>query len=102
MIEELVKQLWFASEGRKVCRINLKGEPFPRVIHPFGVCQNTHKKIILVCEQVAGFTKGGGGSGYRNLILSKVKEIEVLSETFSFPSDFNPLDTQYSEWVFHI
>ncbi len=102
MIEEIVQQLWQASEAQKTCRIILKNEPFPRVIAPFGVCKSSKNEIVLVCKQLAGFTKAGGKAGYRNLALKKINEVEILSQKFEHPTDFNPLDSQYKEWVYHI
>ena len=102
MLEAFVQQLWEASQERRVCRISLKKEPFPRLIHPYGVCQSSSKKIILVCRQVAGFTKTGRTEGYRNLIFDKIESLEITDKKFQFPNDFNPSDPQYDEWVFHI
>lgn len=101
-MQEIIKELWKASDDKKACRIIMKGEPFPRVIHPYGVCKSSNNKIVLVCRQAAGFTKGGSGAGYRNLILEKIEEVEILSERFSKSSDFDPADSQYKEWVYHI
>ena len=101
-MEELIQQLYTASEGRKQCRITLKGEPFPRLIHPYGVCTTSRNKIVLVCQQVAGFTKAGRTAGFRNLDFQRVEEVEVLDNTFQPDASFNPEDTQYKEWVYHI
>ena len=80
----------------------MKGEPFPRVIHPYGVCRSSADRIVVVCKQAAGYTKGGGGAGYRNLLLEKITEVEILEEKFSKSPDFDPNDAQYKEWVYHI
>ena len=101
-MEEIIKQLWEASDKRKHCRLVLNGEPFPRVVQPFGVCQTTANRIVLVCKQVSGYTKGGGSEGYRNLMLDRVKEVEILEQSFAPPVDFDPTDDQYKEWVYHI
>lgn len=102
MLEQVVQQLWQASEDRKECRISLQGEPLPRVVHPYGVCTTSGNKIVLVCRQVTGFTKAGGKAGYRNLALNRIQEIEVLERKFHLSEDFNPKDEQYKDWVFHI
>lgn len=102
MQEVIVRQLWHASEKHQVCRITLKGEPFPRLIHAYGVCKSSANKIVVVCKQSAGFTKGGGGAGYRNLLLEKITEVEALEESFRVSEDFDPDDSQYKEWVYHI
>lgn len=102
MLEEIVKQLWQASEDKNTCRITLKGEPLPRVVNPYGVCKTSAGKIVLVCQQVAGFTKAGGVAGYRNLILNKIQQIEILEKHYEVSDDFNPNDGQYKDWVFHI
>ncbi len=72
------------------------------MIHPYGVCKSSANKIILVCKQSVGFTKGGGGAGYRNLLLLNIEEVEILDQGFSISSDFDPDDIQYKEWVYHI
>ena len=56
-MEELTQLLWKASEHRQICRVVLTGEPFPRLVHPYGICQTSNNKISLVCWQEAGFTK---------------------------------------------
>ena len=101
-MEEIIKLLWNASDERKACRVNLDGEPFPRIIHPYGVCQTSARKIVVVCKQVGGYTKGGGFEGYRNLILAKIKEVELLEKRFEIESDFDPASSQYHEWVYYI
>ncbi|MEP1602749.1 hypothetical protein [Ekhidna sp.] len=101
-MEEIIKVLWSASDSRKECRVNLQGEPFPRIIHPYGVCQTSNGKIVVVCKQVGGYTKGGGFEGYRNLILEKVKEVELLEKSFTIALDFDPKNSLYGEWVYFI
>ena|SRR5688572_4877946 len=102
MIEEITEQLWEASEKKRVCRIQLQREPLSRVIHPYGVCKTSAHKIVLVCWQSLGFTSAKGQPGYRNLMLADFESVEVLETHFQKRDDFNPKDTQYKEWVFHI
>ena len=102
MNEAIIKDLWAASTDRKACRVILKDEPFPRVIHPYGVCKTSRGKMVVVCKQTAGFTKAGRTAGYRNLGLLKFEEVEMLEESFDPPTDFNPKDPQYGEWIYHI
>ena len=59
-------------------------------------------KIVLVCWQSMGFTKPGGKEGFRNIILDNIAEVEMLESHFKLSETFNPKDTQYKEWVFHI
>lgn len=101
-MEEIIKQLWSASNQQKECRVNLEREPFPRVIQPYGVCRTTNNKVVLVCKQVSGFTKSGGTDGFRNLQLNKINEVEILEKKFHVDLEFNPDDGQYPEWVYHI
>ena len=49
-----------------------------------------------------GFTKPGGKEGFRNIILDNIAEVEMLESHFKLSETFNPKDTQYKEWVFHI
>jgi len=101
-IEEATQQFWLASEKKRVCRVVLEGEPLPRTIWPFGISRTSKNQIVLVCWQTAGFTRAGGKEGYRNLQLDKIIEIEMLDLHFHKRDDFNPLDGQYKEWVYHI
>jgi predicted DNA-binding transcriptional regulator YafY len=100
--EEATRLLFEASQEKLACRISLSDEPFPRVIHPYGIARTSRNQIVLVCWQSLGMTKAGRGEGYRNLQLNRIIEIEVLDTHFQKQEDFNPLDTQYAEWVFHI
>lgn len=102
MIEEITQQLWQASEKRRACRVTMKGEPLPRMIHPYGICRTSSDKIVLVCRQTMGFTKGTGKEGYRNLKLADIEKVEMVEFHFKVPEDFNPNDSQYKEWVYHI
>ncbi len=102
MEQAIIKALWTASSDLKTCRVVLKDEPFPRVIQPYGVCKTSRSKIVVVCKQIAGFTKAGRTEGYRNLALGKFETVEILDQRFESPSDFNPDDAQYEEWVYHI
>ena len=101
-MQEIIKLLWSASDQASECRVVLEGEPFPRIVHPYGVCQTSASKIVLVCKQVGGYTKGGGFEGYRNLVLHKIKSVEKLDKKFQVASDFESESPQYLDWVFHI
>ena len=102
MIEEITRQLWEASEKKRVCRIQIQGEPLSRVIHPYGICKTSANKIVLVCWQSLGFTNAKGQPGYRNLMLTDFESVEVLETHYQKRDDFNPQDSQYKDWVFHI
>lgn len=102
MDEEITKTLWEASDQRRVCRVRMSGEPLTRNINPYGICRTSRNEIVLVCWQSMGFTKPGGGAGYRNLKLENIEEVEILETNFKRDPGFNPKDTQYKEWVYHI
>lgn len=57
---------------------------------------------MLVCWQELGFTKAGRTAGYRNLKLADIETIEITELHFVKRDDFNPLDGQYKDWVFHV
>ena len=101
-LEELTQEFWQASEKFLVCRISMTGEPLPRTVHPYGIARTSKNQIVLVCWQALGFTKAGAKEGFRNLLLENITELETLSTHFQKRSDFNALDGQYKEWVFHI
>ena len=85
-----------------MCRILLEGEPLTRTVEPYGVVRTSRNQIVLVCWQSIGFTKAGGKEGYRNLVLNRIIELEILDNHFQKRTDFNPVDVQYKEWVYHI
>ncbi len=101
-IEEATQQFWLASEGKRACRVVLEREPLPRIVWPLGIASTSKNHIVLVCWQAAGFTKAGSKEGYRNLQLDRIIDIEMIDSHFQKPSDFNPLDGQYKDWVYHI
>lgn len=101
-LEQLTQQLWQASEKKRGCRIVLSNEPLPRTVCPYGICTTAKNQIVLVCWQTSGFTKGGGKEGFRNLQLDRIIELEMLDWNFQKRNDFNPLDGQYKDWVYHI
>ncbi len=101
-IEETTQLLWQASEDKLACRVLLEGEPLTRTICPYGVVRTTKNQIVVVCWQTIGFTKAGGKEGYRNLQLDRINELEILDWHFQKRDDFNPVDGQYREWVYHI
>ena len=102
MIDEIARQLWEASEKKRICRIQMRGEPLSRVIHPYGICKTAVNNIVLVCWQSLGFTNAKGQPGYRNLALEDCESVEVLETNFKKREDFQPQDGQYKDWVFHI
>ncbi len=101
-LEEIVQLLYQAAQEKRACRIQLAGEPLPRIIHPYGIYRTTRNKIMLAAWQERGFTKAGGQAGYRNLNLNRLDFAEALDYHFSPRTDFNPHDSLYAEWVFHI
>lgn len=101
-LEALTQQLWQAAEVLRECRITLNGEPLPRIVQPYGIAQTSGNKVVLVCWQSRGYTRAGAREGYRNLLLTKITELEALDGHFKKRSDFNPTDGQYKDWVFHI
>jgi len=100
--DEITQLLWQASDQRRACRITLNGEPFPRIINPYGISRTSKDQIVVVCWQSLGMTKAGRGEGYRNLQLDKIIEVEMLETHFQKRDDFNAQDMQYKEWVYHI
>lgn len=101
-MEEISALIWEAAEKRRCCRIQVTGEPLTRIIHPYGICRSSANKIMLICWQSLGFTKPGGTEGFRNIVLDSVEEVEMLESHFKLSETFNPKDSQYKEWVFHI
>lgn len=97
--ENITKQLYEAVQRQKVCSVTLSNEPGPRIVHPYGVCQSG-KKIVIVCWQESALA--GKSSGYRNLSLLKCTMVEMEDRHFIVRNDFNPSDSMYADWVFHI
>ena len=102
MLEEITQQLWLASEKKLMCRIQMRGEPLSRVIHPYGICRTSGNKIMLVCWQSLGFTSAKGQPGYRNLTLTDCESVEIMDTHFTVDKNFNPADGIYKDWVYHV
>lgn len=101
-MEEITQLLYEASQQKRMCRVQMSGEPLSRVIHPYGICKTSGNKIMLVCWQSLGFTSAKGKPGYRNLTLTDCESVEMLETHFTVDKDFNPKDAMYKEWVYHI
>lgn len=101
-LQEFSQQVWHAAQGHQEIRLVLKGEPLPRIVQPYGIAQTSQGKVVLVCWQSKGYTRAGAREGYRNLLLTKISELETLNSHFQRRTDFNPTDGQYKDWVFHI
>jgi hypothetical protein len=101
-MEEITLVLYEASQQRRMCRIQMSGEPLSRVIHPYGICKTSGNKIMLVGWQSLGFTNTKGQPGYRNLALADCESVEMMDSYFTVEKNFNPADSQYKEWVYHI
>jgi hypothetical protein len=101
-MEEITALIYEAAGKKRCCRIQLRGEPLTRVVHPYGICRTSANKIVLVCWQSMGFTKPGGVEGFRNLVFEDLVEVEMMDSHFKVSENFNPKDPQYKEWVFHI
>ena len=102
MASQVTGQLWEAVQKKKVCNVRLRTELVPRTIHPYGVCQTSRKKMIVVCWQIAGLTQAKNLPGYRSLTLEEISTVEVTDETFSTQTNFNPADPLYKTWAFHV
>lgn len=102
MLEEITQLLYEASQQKRMCRIQMRGEPLSRVVHPYGICSTSTDKIMLVCWQSLGFTSATGKAGYRNLPLMNCESVEMMEEMFVIDEGFNPDDKQYCDWVYHV
>lgn len=100
--EAITKQLWEAAQRQKICSLKFSYEPIHRIVHPYGICQTGQNKIVIVCWQEGGYSGNPKLPGYRNLSLLECTTVELLDRHFLKRGDFNPLDDQYADWVFHI
>lgn len=101
-MELVTKVLYEATRRRCICSITLLNEPAPRIVHPYGLCQTSRKKIMIICWQEGGYAGTSRLPGYRNLALTKCTTVELLDRHFLVRGDFNPADSSYQEWVFHV
>ena len=101
MLEEITQQLYEAVQEKKVCILQFKNEPLPRTVHPYGVCQSAHNKILIIVWQVSGYSKQQK-AGYRSLPLLSCEQVEFTDKHFQVQSNFNPADPLYKDWVFHV
>ena len=100
--EHITQQLYEAARRQKVCSLGFSHEPEVRIVHPYGVCQTGKNKIMIICWQESGFAGTSKLPGYRNLSLLKCTTVELLDRYFLVRGDFNPADTSYMDWVFHV
>lgn len=91
-----------ATQERKVCKLWMRNEGLPRIVHPYGVCTTSRGKVVIVCWQVAGFSGSGELPSYKNLTLEKCERLELLASRFRPQQSFNPQDTLYTQWLFRI
>lgn len=101
-MEFITQQLYDATQQRRVCRLQIKDEPGERTIHPYGICQTSRNKITIVCLQVDGFSANKKLPSYRNLSLENCESVELLDLRFIVQSSFDPEDSVYKDWVFHV
>lgn len=100
--EEIINTLKKACEERKFCRVQLTKEPSARIVQPHGICNCRRQKPVLVCVQTSGYSKSGKLPQFRNLPLDSCEEVEILDKKFRIHPNFDPLDGQYDEWLFHV
>jgi|GEM_PF-398829 len=101
-VEIVTKLLYEATRRRLIVSLRLDNEPDARIVHPYGVCQTNRDKIMVICWQEAGYAGTSRLPGYRNLSLARCSTVELLDRYFLVRSDFNPADSSYQEWVFHV
>lgn len=101
-VEIVTKLLYEATRRRCICSLSLADEPEPRIVHPYGLCQTQRDKIMIICWQEDGYAGTSRLPGYRNLSLMRCSTVELLDRHFLVRGDFNPADTSYQEWVFHV
>lgn len=99
--EEITQQLYEASQHKSVCALQFKDEPCARVVHPYGICQSSQNKILIICWQVDGYSFSPL-PGYKSLSLKNCESVEIMDSYFQQQSNFNPKDALYKDWVFHI
>ncbi|MFZ6011251.1 MAG: hypothetical protein ACOYXT_12965 [Bacteroidota bacterium] len=100
--QEIIKSLKQACEGFRMCRVHFQKEPYSRLIHPHGIAYTRKREVVIVCFQVAGYSKSQKLPEFRNLMINRCERIEVLNEKFKAHPKFNPLDHQYLDWMFHV
>jgi len=100
--ETITKQLLEAAQRQRICSLTFDNEPDSRIVHPYGICQTVKNKVMIICWQESGFGGTSKLPGYRNLSLLKCTTVELLDRHFLVRYDFDPSDTTYTDWVFHI
>jgi hypothetical protein len=100
--DEILSVLKQACLERRACRTKFLKDPGPRTILPHGVGFTSKNKKIIVCVQVGGYTGSQSLPQFRNLQFHSCEWIEMLERRFSVDPNFNPQDTQYKHWLFHV
>mgnify|MGYP003626776043 CR=1 FL=1 len=89
-IKELKNKLKQAIKNHYVIEIEFKGQPGIRALHPyhFGINKDIEQ---LHAYQVSGPSSSGNSTGWKNLPLSDISKINVVSKKFSPPDQgYNP------------
>jgi hypothetical protein len=61
---------------------------------------STTEKILIDCYQLEGYSSHPEQiPGWRPFDISKITELEVLSETFDIAPGYNPLSDRYSNSI---
>lgn len=101
-LEAFTKHVWAAANDRSICSLKLVGEEGFRTVYPHGIFFTKDKRLMILCWQKSGYSAKGVEKGYKTLLVEKIENVMVLNKKFMKRRDFNPQDSRYGTWLFHI
>ncbi len=94
-IEELLKS---AIQERRFVNFHYEDQPI-RKAAPHAVYYSTAGNLNLDAFQYDGYSKTGRLPDWRNFTLDKIRNLEILEETFEIAHGYNPRSSKYSRFV---
>ncbi len=80
---EVVSTIRSAIRGQRMLAITYEGQE--RRVEPHMLAINQADHLALSAWFVSGYSKSGGGPGWRQYLISKITAARVLPETFPGP-----------------
>jgi predicted DNA-binding transcriptional regulator YafY len=93
--EELLKT---AIQERKLVNFHYEDQPI-RQAAPHAVYYSTAGNLNLDAFQYDGYSKTGSLPDWRNFTLDKIRNLEVLDETFEVAQGYRSYSSKYSKCV---
>lgn len=80
---EVVSTIRSAIQGQRMLAITYEGQE--RRVEPHMLAMNQAEHLALSAWFVSGYSKSGGGPGWRQYLISKITSARLLPQTFDGP-----------------